>query len=550
MVRVAETTATRSTVEMADLSTPESARAQLTAPQEAGSRAGCVAVFAALGGFLFGLDIGYISGVEEMASFADDINGGEPLTDATQGFITGAFSIGAVATAFPPVAGAIIDRLGRKLAISSGGALFCIGALIQALSSDLVQMDVGRALAGASIGILSTNVPVYQSEVAAPRRRGACVALYQLAITVGITVAFWLNWALSAVPNGWRISILAQLLPGGCLALGMLAMPRSPRWLISKGRVGEARAALVWLRGGAAVDSGAVDEELAAAKAEAEREAAAATELRWSDFCRGTMSRLAPLGVLLQLLQQLCGMNAFMYYGPRIFALIQSGGEGEAGDDGERRSVGEASFLFTGVNGVVMVLSTLPGVFLVDRLGRCKLLRLSAAGMGVSCLVLGVTGTTCIENHGCGIAASGAIFFFVFNFAYGWGPVVWIYCSEMFPLLHRSRATGLTTMANWAGNFCLAFFPPLLISAIGYGTFFVFAAFCGAGFALACWLPETKGKSLEEIATMFDERLKPSDLKARVAGMELRIARLEAMQSGDGARGTGVVSVGKEEANI
>ena len=130
------------------------------------------------------------------------------------------------------------------------------------------------------------------------------------------------------------------------------------------------------------------------------------------------MSRLAPLGVVLQLLQQLCGMNAFMYYGPRIFALIQSGGEGEAGNDGARRSVGAASFLFTGVNGVVMVLSTLPGVVLVDRLGRCKLLRLSAAGMGLSCLVLGVTGTTCIEARSAA-RRLGAIFFFVFNFAHG-----------------------------------------------------------------------------------------------------------------------------------
>lgn len=221
----------------------ETARTRLAPAQASGGRAGRVAVFAALGGLLFGLDIGYISGVEEMASFADDINGGRMLTDATQGFITGAFSIGAIATSCPPVGAAIVDRLGRKMAIVAGALLFCAGALLQALASGLVQMDVGRALAGASIGVLSTNVPVYQSEVAEPRLRGACVALYQLAITVGITAAFWLNWALSSLKGGWRLSIFAQLLPGLLLAAGMLAMPRSPRWLLSQGRLRPARRA-------------------------------------------------------------------------------------------------------------------------------------------------------------------------------------------------------------------------------------------------------------------------------------------------------------------
>ena len=366
-------------------------------------------------------------------------------------------------------------------------------------------MHCGRFIAGASIGILSTNVPVYQSEVAAPHQRGALVAAYQLAITLGISLAFWLNWALEGLRNGWRVSILAQLAPGLTLLVGMLSMPRSPRWLVSKGRHEEARRALEIIRGEAEVEA-----ELRAMVDDIAHEAA--TLHRANRLCSPSLRPLLALGVGLQLLQQLCGMNAFMYYGPKIFGLIQSGaatqqqGSAHGANSMDGANSRDGAFLFTAINGVVMVLATVPGILLVDRVGRTVLLRYSAAGMLVSCLVLGIVGSSCMESAACGYAASGAIFFFVFNFAYGWGPVIWVYCAEMFPLVHRSRATGATTMANWAGNFCLAFFPPLLISTIGYATFFVFAFFCLLGLRLACWLPETRGKSLEQISELMRER--------------------------------------------
>lgn len=208
-----------------------------------------------------------------------------------------------------------------------------------------------------------------------------------------------------------------------------------------------------------------------------------------------------------------------MYYGPKIFALIQQGSSRAAAQGGAASTLtnatdasasamvagraSDSAFLFTAINGVVMVLATVPGILLVDRVGRGVLLRCSAIGMLASCLTLGLAGSTCMHEAACGYAASGAVFFFVANFAYGWGPVVWIYCAEMFPLIHRSHGTGATTMANWAGNFCLAFFPPLLISSIGYATFYVFAVFCLLGLGVACWLPETRGRSLEQVTELF-----------------------------------------------
>ena len=170
-----------------------------------------VALFSALGGALFGLDIGYISGIQEMESFHQSINGGDHLDSVTEGLVVSIFSAGAIVTAFPPVAGAIVDQLGGKLAIAAGGILFCLGALVQGFSLGIVQLVLGRFISGTAIGVLSTNVPVYQAELAEPSLRGAMVSLYQLAITFGIMAAFWLNVALKDAPHGWRISVLLQV---------------------------------------------------------------------------------------------------------------------------------------------------------------------------------------------------------------------------------------------------------------------------------------------------------------------------------------------------
>ena len=181
-----------------------------------------VGLFSSLGGFLFGVDIGYISGIEVMDSFRADVNGGEPPSDATMGLITAIFALGALLAASPPVSDALVRLLGTRSAIAMGAAVFCAGAILQASAFGLEVMYVGRFVSGASVGVLSTLVPIYQSELASAETRGGIVALYQLAITIGIMAAFWLNFAIADVPHGWRISVIAQLLPGAGLAVGML----------------------------------------------------------------------------------------------------------------------------------------------------------------------------------------------------------------------------------------------------------------------------------------------------------------------------------------
>jgi len=485
-----------------------------------------VAAFAALGGLLFGLDIGYISGVKSMDSFERDVLGGRSITASEDSSVTMIFGVGASIAAFPLIVNFVVDLLGRKGTVVLGGIVFCVGSLLQGLATSMGAMMFGRLVAGMSVGLLSTNVPVYQSEVAPPRHRGMFVSLYQLAVTVGIMLAFLLALALEDVERpvgGWRWVILAQLVPGLLLALGSVFLGESPRWLVSKGRPEDALVVLMSLRG----PDDDVRLELAQICREREREDETGKP-SVTEFCSGDIFKLVSIGVLLQLLQQLCGMNAFMYDGPVIF--------------GKLFKSAHAGRLFTAVSGCVNILSNFPALFLIDRAGRTILLRWSAAGMALCSAVLATVGTVCFPDHhngpdhpggrlllqpgeeeagACGDwarwVATGSICLFIFNFGYGWGPVVWTYCAEMFPMKYRTMAVGATTDANWVGNIFVAMLPPLLLHSIGFHTFWIFVGVNLIGLALAAALPETKDRSLEEIQQMFGRFLHGDRSDSRVA---------------------------------
>jgi len=212
------------------------------------------------------------------------------------------------------------------------------------------------------------------------------------------------------------------------------------------------------------------------------------------------------IGIGLQLLQQLCGLNAFMYDGPLIFQRLLNSAH--------------AGRLFTAVSGLVNIASTFPAIFLVDKKGRKVLLMWSAAGMAVCAAVLAFVGELCFpvqeigNEQQCGDwskwVATLAICLFIFNYGYGWGPVVWTYCAEMFPTKYRTQAVGATTDANWIGNILIAFLPPIMFHDWGFSCFWVFVCMNGICFLLASMLPETKDKSLEEINLMFEAWFHPA----------------------------------------
>eukprot|EP00425_Heterocapsa_triquetra_P000497 CAMPEP_0195052334 /NCGR_PEP_ID=MMETSP0448-20130528/1680_1 /TAXON_ID=66468 /ORGANISM="Heterocapsa triquestra, Strain CCMP 448" /LENGTH=534 /DNA_ID=CAMNT_0040081455 /DNA_START=67 /DNA_END=1671 /DNA_ORIENTATION=+ len=461
-----------------------------------------VALFASLGGMLFGLDVGYIAGVKSMVSFENDVLGGRKITDSEDSWITMIFGVGAAVAAFPPIINWVVDTLGRKGSVIAGGIVFCVGALMQGLAMEMMVMMIGRFIAGMSVGILSANVPVYQSEIAPPSHRGMLVAVYQLAVTVGIMVAFLMALLLENVEKpigGWRWVILGQLIPGGFLAIGGIIMPRSPRWLVSKKRYKDALNTLIAVRR----EEEDVRIELAQILREREHERASGKP-RWSEFFSGDMLKLLMIGVSLQMIQQMCGLNAFMYDGPRIFEIIFKSSH--------------AGRLFTAVSGVVNILSTFPAIFLVDKKGRCALLMWSAAGMAICSAVLAFVGDMCYpmgeanaavdQEDACGPwakwVATGSICLFIFNFGYGWGPVVWTYCAEMFPMKYRTKAVGATTDANWIGNIFIAMLPPIMLAHMGFKTFYAFTVVNCFGFLFGRYLPETKDKSLEEVNVMFE----------------------------------------------
>jgi len=455
-----------------------------------------VCVFSSLGAFLFGLDIGYIAPILECASFKRDVahleNWDDPnvsIPSSRLGFIVAVFSIGCIAASFPPVSSYFLDAWGRRGSIILGSGLFICANLLQLGASSIHQVAAGRLVAGCAVGLLSTVVGLYQSELAPASMRGGLTSLYQLMIVFGILVATLVDVPLVSQDGGWRLAVAFQLLPALILMVGMFQLPRSPRWLVQRGRQGEALDVLLFLR-----DTKEDAHEELQEIIESYEASLAWGKPRWGEMLSGRLARLLLVGVALQMLQQLVGMSAIMYFGPRLF-----------------RDLGQDANVFQVIFNVVNLLATLPSLYLVDKCGRRSLLLWGALGMVIACVAVGSLGLL-MPIEGSAVPAlqpaiAAMVFFFVVNAAYGWGPVPWVYCAEIYPLKYRARCSGITAMANWIGNFLVAQFTPVLFETIGFGTFFVFGANCLAALALAFWLPETKGVPLERIGAVFDAKL-------------------------------------------
>jgi sugar porter (SP) family MFS transporter len=458
----------------------------------------CTSLLASLGGFLFGYDIGYIGPIESFPGFQRSVNGDREIGTADRGFITAIFSLGAVLASFPLVSSYLNDGIGRRRTIILGSILFCMGAAIQATAFSVPQILLGRFISGLSVGSLSSTVPMYQSETAPQEWRGMLGATYQWCITLGILVSFWVDHAVN--PNdgwGWRIAIWVQVIPSLVLLVGMIAAPSSPRWLMLCGRKEEAIHTLRSLR----TSQEDADLELYDIEASLKINQTVGTASLRELFAFRFSRRLTFVGMTVMLLQQLCGMNAFMYYGTIIFGGLQL-----------------SPAQFNPIMGAVNVIATIPGLLLVDRVGRVQLLRWSGAMMFIACLAcaaaLSQFPPECMSKEGCGPeamilspwAAHGfvaAMFIFICGFAFGWGPVAWVYCAEIFPLRFRSMAIGVTTCTCWVGNYMVAHFTPVLLDEFHFWTFLIFAFFCGLGVLLSAWLPETQGAPLEEIPKLF-----------------------------------------------
>jgi sugar porter (SP) family MFS transporter len=432
-----------------------------------------ISVIAAIGGLLFGYDTGVISGA--LLFIKDDLNASTFEQQAIVAVLLLGAMVGALISAY------LADRLGRKWTKVVSGTVYVVGALGCALSVSAPMLIGFRFLLGLSVGTASFVAPLYISEVSPPRVRGGLVSFNQLAITSGILLAYIVNFALKGVSNEWRWMLGLAAVPGAVLAVGMLTVPRTPRWLAMKHRDEEARDVLDELREGD--DEADVDAELAEIQEENERE----RKSRVRELFTGRLRPMLVVGLALAIAQQFVGVNTVIYYAPTILA-----------DTGLGNSAALAQTVAVGVTNVAF---TIVAVLLLDRLGRRALLLTGTTGLLVALVVLGVYFSSATLQNDYGWVALAGLLLFIAGFAVGLGPVFWLMISEIFPIGVRSKAMSVCTIANWGANFLVAQTFLTLSNAITrQGVFFLYAVLAVASLAFFAWqVPETKNRSLEEI---------------------------------------------------
>ncbi|HEX5029266.1 MAG TPA: sugar porter family MFS transporter [Gaiellaceae bacterium] len=435
-----------------------------------------------LAGLLFGYDQGVISGA--LPLLQKDLG----LSTLESEIVTSWVTLGALFGAL--VAGGTADRIGRRWTAVAAGVLFAIGALIEAVAPGAGMLTFGRVVTGLGVGFASVVAPLYAAEMAPKRLRGRFVSTYQLAITVGIFFAYLADDALTG-SDRWRLMFALAVIPGAALVVGFLVMPESARWLLKMGRREEARASLVKVDGPELADS-----ELETIEADLEAEALEG-QASWSEVFSPGLRRALWVGVGLATLQQVTGINAIIYYANEIFA--------EAGFTTAEQQAKATLYAVGAVN----VLATFIAVAWVDRFGRRPLLFSGLIGMTVSLAAVGFS-FAALENQPEGGPTSTtvgglvtvlALVVFIASFAFSLGPIVWTIISEIYPNRVRGRAMAVATAVNWFAAFLVAQFFLSLVDAIGESTtFFMFSALCIVTYAFVHrWVPETKGKSLEEI---------------------------------------------------
>jgi len=468
------------------------------------------AIFAAIGSFLFGYDSGIIGSVisdsyTEFHSYFD--NPGPNITGAVVSVFAGGAFFGAL------LAGETADRLGRKRTIQLGSLIAVVGCAIQTGAVHIAMMIVGRFIAGLSIGVLSMIVPVYQAEISPPHARGLLSGWTQLMIVWGFFFANWIGYGCQFLTNTgqWRIPLAIQIIPAIFLFFGMFLLPYSPRWLAKKGRLDESKATLIRLHGGSRTANNELvtqefDEMLAQIAWEREN-----LSTSYRDLIRDKASRHRTLcGCLVQAMCQWTGVNVNNYFGPTIYKNLGFGGN--------------TTLMINGISGAWQVVVVWVFIqFIVDRVGRRKPLII---GPILMCIFLawqaGIASLFSVEgysNLGAGIAGLVSIFLFSGAFSASFGPVSWIYQSEIFPMNQRALGTSISTASNWLNNVIIGQITPVGFANLGWKYFFVYVATNASNAVVSYFLfPETKNLSLEEIGLLFgDTNVRTPEFIANVA---------------------------------
>ncbi|WP_026933268.1 sugar porter family MFS transporter [Christiangramia echinicola] len=424
-------------------------------------------ISAALAGFLFGFDTVVISGADKQLQAlwqtSDAYHGSIVMAMALWGTVVGAI-FGGIPT----------NKFGRKNTLLIIGVLYFVSAIGSAFANDPITFAVFRFLGGLGVGASTIAAPAFVSEIAPANQRGKLVSLYQFNIVLGILIAFLSNYLLrNTGAEPWRWMVGVEAIPAFLYIVFVFFIPRSPRWLVSKGRLAEAEKVLAIINPG--IDTKAKVQEI---KALDEQEI-----LGESIFMKKYRFPLM-LAFLIAFFNQLSGINAFLYYAPRIF---------------ESAGLGESTALLSSIGiGVVNLLFTLLGVFLIDKLGRKQLLLYGSIGYIIS---LSLVAAAFFFNWG-GMSVPIFLFLFIASHAIGQGAVIWVFISEIFPNRLRASGQAFGSSTHWVLAAIIPSTIPYLFTTIGPGYVFAFFAFMMVLqlIFVIFMMPETKGKSLEELS--------------------------------------------------
>ena len=431
-----------------------------------------ISVVAALGGLLFGFDTAVISGT---IIFIQPYFG---LSEASLGWTVSSLLFGCIAGVL--LAGNAGDQYGRRKVLMLSALLFLVSAVGSAMAQTLVFFVTARVLGGIAVGVASILSPMYIAELAPAKHRGTLVSLNQLAIVIGILIAFFSNYLLvDTGENNWRWMLLVMAAPALLLLISLFVVPESPRWLVARHRNEEALLVLQKTSGKADAH-----QELNEIVHTLENQ----DKVSFQELLAPKIKPLLIIGILLAIFQQITGINTIMYYAPKIFANV-----GQSND---------SALLQTIIIGGTNLIFTLVAMTLIDRLGRKLLIIVGSAGMT---LMLAGLSFLYFFDLTEGIMVLVFILGYIAFFAASLGPALWVVAAELFPNRLRSMGMSMAIVALWmAATFVAIVFPVMLEKLDGGITFVIFALICLLNLLFAVkYIPETKGKTLEELEREF-----------------------------------------------
>ncbi|QLQ81935.1 hypothetical protein HG537_0G01890 [Torulaspora globosa] len=444
-------------------------------------------IFVSLGVFLFGYDQGVMSGCLTGPYFKEHFNN---PSRAAIGNMVAILEIGALISSL--LVGRLGEKWGRRRTIMYGSLVFVIGGLLQGFAGKMIHLIVGRTISGLGVGLLSTIVPIYQSEISPPHNRGKLACIEFTGNIVGYAASVWIDYGCSFIEGNasWRVPLLLQSVIGFALFCGTFVIVETPRWLLNHDHDVEGLIVIADLHSDGDVQDQKAKDEYQAIKETvliSRMEGEGKSHLQVFKRYRRRML----IAMSSQMFAQLNGINVISYYAPLVFE--QAGW------------IGREAILMTGINGLIYVLSTLPPWTLVDKWGRKPILLTGGFFMGCALVAISMS---LLAN----IAATPklvVIFVIMFNafFGFSWGPIPWLYPVEIAPLSARSAMASSSTATNWLCNWLVGIMTPILQEKISWRLYLIHATSCFTSFAVVFKLyPETAGLRLEDMDSVFDDR--------------------------------------------